>query len=50
MPFGLSNVGATFQRAMDHAFEVLINKILLVYLDEITILSHKKEDHIQHRE
>jgi len=39
MPFGLSNTGATFQRAMDHAFGELVNKILLVYLDDITIFS-----------
>jgi hypothetical protein len=28
MPFGLSNAGATFQRAMQIAFDYLINKII----------------------
>jgi hypothetical protein len=28
MPFGLSNVGATFQRAMQIAFDDLIGKII----------------------
>ena len=37
MPFGLSNVGATFQKAMDMAFKSLMYKFVLVYLDDITI-------------
>ena len=28
MPFGLLNVGATFQRAMNYAFKELIGKII----------------------
>ena len=39
MPFGLINVGATFQQAMDIAFKGLINKSIVVYLDDITIYS-----------
>ena len=39
MPFRLSNAKATFQRAMDHAFGELVNRNLLVYLDDITIFS-----------
>jgi hypothetical protein len=37
MPFGLKNVGATFQRAMDHAFEGLIGKFIVDYQDDLTI-------------
>ena len=39
MPFGLINVGTTFQHAMDIAFRGLLNKSVVVYLDDITIYS-----------
>jgi hypothetical protein len=48
MPFGLINAGETFQRAMDVAFRGLINKCVVVYLDDVTVYSKNKEDHIQH--
>ena len=31
MPFGLLNAGATFQRAIDYAFNELIGKIIEIY-------------------
>eukprot|EP00253_Pinus_taeda_P015330 PITA_15330 len=46
MPFGLINAGATFQRAMDIAFKGLINKTVVVYLDDITIFSRKRSNHL----
>jgi hypothetical protein len=48
MPFGLINIGATFQREMDVSFRGLINKSVVVYLDDITIYSKKRSDHIHH--
>ena len=48
MPFGLTNVGATFQKAMDMAFKKMIEKIVLVYLDEITIYLKNVIDHFGH--
>jgi len=36
MPFGLPNVGATFQRAMDLTFVGKTNKFLVIYLDDLT--------------
>jgi hypothetical protein len=39
MPFGLSNAGATFQRAMQIDFDDLIGNIIQVYLDDLTVYS-----------
>jgi hypothetical protein len=48
MPFGLVNVGARFQRAMDHAFKDFLFKFIVVYQDAITVYSKKRSDHISH--
>jgi hypothetical protein len=48
MPFGLINVGVTFQRAMDVVFQGLINRCVVVYLDNVIVYSKNREDHIQH--
>eukprot|EP00253_Pinus_taeda_P026282 PITA_26282 len=48
MPFGLINAGATFQRAMDIAFKGLINRIVVVYLDDITVFSRERSNHLQY--
>jgi hypothetical protein len=48
MPFGLINAGATFQRAMDIAFRGLINQSIVVYLDDVTVFSKNKNDHLTH--
>jgi len=46
MPFGLINAEATFQRAMDIAFKGLINRSVVVYLDDITVFSKKRANHL----
>ena len=48
MPFGLINVGATFQHAMDIAFRGLLNKPMVVYLNDIMVYSKTRGDHIPH--
>jgi hypothetical protein len=48
MPFGLKNVGATFQRSMDHVFSGLIGKFMEDYQYDLTVHSNKREDHIHH--
>jgi hypothetical protein len=48
MPFDLSNAGATFQRAMQIAFDDLIGKIIQVYLDDLIVYSKNRLDHFGH--
>jgi hypothetical protein len=48
MPFGLNNVGATFQRAMDHAFSGFMGKFMADYQYELTVHSKTRGDHIHH--
>jgi hypothetical protein len=45
MPFGLSNVGATFQISMQISFDDLIGKIIHIYLDDLTVYSKNRSDH-----
>jgi hypothetical protein len=48
MPFGLSNEGAIFQRAMLIYFDDLIGKIIHVYLDNLTVYTKNHLDHFGH--
>ena len=48
MPFGLTNVRDTFQRAMDFAFKGLIGKITEIYQDDLTMFSKDGNSHINH--
>ena len=42
IPFGLMNVKATFQRAMDIAFRGLSGNCVVVYLDDVTVFSKRR--------
>jgi hypothetical protein len=48
IPFGLINVGVIFQRKMDIDFHGLINQSVVVYLDDGTVFSKNKKDHLSH--
>jgi len=48
MPFRLMNAGAAFQRAMDIAFFEERDKILVIYLDDITVFLKSDEEHVAH--
>ena len=47
LPFGLKNVGATFQRAMNYAFHD-IKDIVQPYLDDLPAHSRKRTQHPLH--
>lgn len=47
MPFGLKNAPATFQRLMNTILKDYINKICLVYLDDIIILGTSLQEHTE---
>lgn len=46
MPFGLKNAPATFQRAMNNILSNYIGSICYVYVDDIIIIGHNLEDHL----
>ena len=46
MPFGLKNAPATFQRMINSVLREYINKICVVYLDDILIFSTSLQEHI----
>lgn len=48
MPFGLKNVGATFQQAINIAFANEKYVFLVVYFDDLTTFSNSDEEHLYH--
>ena len=48
IPFGLMNVGASFQRAMDIDFSKNIGYFIVIYLDDIIVYSKTAEEHLVH--
>lgn len=50
MPFGLRNAPATFQRLMDHLKNQIPDIPLLIYLDDLILLSASFNEHLIHLE
>ena len=48
MPFGLKNVGATYQRLVTKMFRLLLRKTMEVYIDDMLIKSKERPDHANH--
>ena len=48
LPFGLKNVGATYQRQVTKIFQPLIGKTMEVYIDDMLVKSKEHPDHMKH--
>jgi hypothetical protein len=46
MPFGLKNVGATYQRLMNRMFHDQIGRNVEVYIDDMLVKSKEEGDHL----
>ena len=46
MPFGLKNIGATYQRMMTRMFREKIGRIVEVYIDDMVVKSKEDQGHI----
>ena len=48
MPFGLKNVGATYQKAMNAIFHDMLGHHMQIYIDDIMVKSKKVAEHVNH--
>ncbi|GBG64313.1 hypothetical protein CBR_g41232 [Chara braunii] len=48
MPFGLTNAPTTFQAAMTTEFRDLLDRTVLIYLDDILVYSRTMDEHLEH--
>ena len=46
MPFGLKNIGATYQRAATTLFHDMVHKEIEVYVDDMIIKSLDRKNHV----
>ncbi|KAM1025000.1 hypothetical protein TB2_037605 [Malus domestica] len=47
MPFGLKNVGATYQRPMQKIFNDMLHKNVECYVDDVVVKTKKRSDHLK---
>ena len=48
MPFGLKNVGVTYQRMMTRMFQDKIGRMVKVYIDDMVVKSKQEGRHIEY--
>ncbi|XP_038707284.1 uncharacterized protein LOC120002596 [Tripterygium wilfordii] len=46
MPFGLKNVGATYQRTMQKIFDDMLDKKVECYVDDLVVKTKNRKDHL----
>jgi hypothetical protein len=48
IPFGLTNAQATFMSLMNNIFRQYLDKVIVVFIDDILVYSKTKEEHDEH--
>ncbi|GBG60360.1 hypothetical protein CBR_g4318 [Chara braunii] len=48
MPFGLTNAPATFQATMTTEFRHMLDRYVLIYIDDILVYSRSLDEHVEH--
>jgi len=48
MPFGLTNAHAVFRDLMNWVYGLLLDKCVIVFIDDILIYSRSQKDHEEH--
>ncbi|GBG79035.1 hypothetical protein CBR_g28749 [Chara braunii] len=48
IPFGLTNAPTTFQAAMTMEFRHMLDRFVLIYLDDILVYNRSLEEHVEH--
>ncbi|GBG80087.1 hypothetical protein CBR_g30454 [Chara braunii] len=48
MPFDLTNAPATFQAAMTTEFQHMLDRFVLIYLDDILVYNRSLDEHVEH--